>query len=86
MTVNYNKDLNLKFEIANNHADSPSLFLWGVDANEKCDGLTVSGINRMIQFLEEQKTIVEEATVDKRQQWLFERGYTMNRNARSNNG
>ena len=86
MTINYNKDLNLKFEIANNHNDSPSLFLWGVDANEKCDGLSVGSINKMIEFLQSQRDTLMASENDKHQTFLFKEGFEMPTVKDSNNG
>ncbi len=75
--INYNKDLNLKFETSNNHENKPSLFLWGVDAKEKCDGLTVTDIDTLIEFLQGQRDTLVSSANNKQQTFLFEDGFEM---------
>ena len=54
-----------------NHEKQHALFLSGVDCSEQCDVFTYNELNNFIEFLEEQRGILNKR--DAQQKWLFGR-------------
>ena len=62
----------IECRIEKNHEDVPALFLWGVDFEERCCGLTLHDLNNFIMFLEGQRVLLKDHVIDEKQKLLFD--------------
>ena len=78
--------LKASFNLGKNHEGEPSIFLYEVDAVERCDGFTIDDLNTFIDALTEQRDRLELIEESKHQNLLFKTGFGMPTVKDENNG